>query len=408
MKSNSEPGPSGKLTGGKRLWFLAALILLVIVLLEAGLHLLNYVTLADAEKVPDAKMLLSPYHGKEWAKKYFTEMHQREIQYEPYYGWSLKEFNGEYVNIGAAGLRKTWNPPLAAGVSPETLFVFGGSTIWGGGARDDHTIPSLLSRLLHERGHQIHVVNYGTTGHVFGQEVVRLMTALRDGHRPDYVVFYDGTNDVYSAYQSGEAGRFQNLTRLRERFKIESGWKQTRDGVKDLVKSNSMIYRAGRKALALLGHKASFQERAAGYRDDQLQALASDIRRCYRESMELLDYLSKRYGFEYICLLQPVAFVEKKLNSEESGSDNRLRDSSLAALFKYSYAAMATDRQAGFFNIADVLSERDTTYYVDFCHISEEANQVVARRIMDILEKEVLLSGQAGNSEGVLRISETT
>ncbi len=44
---------------------------------------------------------------------------------------------------------------------------------------------------------------------------VRLVLLLREGHRPDYVIFYDGANDVYAAYQAGRAGAVQNTDRMR-------------------------------------------------------------------------------------------------------------------------------------------------------------------------------------------------
>lgn len=89
--------------------------------------------------------------------------------------------------------------------------------MWGSGARDSFTIPSLLSQILSEHGISIHVVNYGESGFVSTQEVIALMLQLKKGNIPDVVMFYDGVNDTFSAFQHGIAGIPQNeFNRFRE------------------------------------------------------------------------------------------------------------------------------------------------------------------------------------------------
>ena len=398
MKGNTDSRRADNLSACRKFCFILISIILVIIILEVGLRLLDYTFRPDDQSVVDTKMLLSPYRDKPWAEKYFTEMHQREIQYEPYYGWSLKPFTGEHVNIDSAGLRKTWNRDFDQGVTPDTIYIFGGSTIWGGGSRDDYSIPSYLSKFLNEKGYRVHVKNYGVTGHVFTQEVVRLMMLLREGHRPDHVIFYDGTNDVYSAFQSGVAGTFQNVARTRERLAHKTGWNEVRTSITKPLREHSWIYRGVRKLVAMVWPRPAPHETAEYYSPEKLNHLADNICKAYWQSMDLLDHLARQYDFKYICFWQPVAFLEKELNPEESASDNRLADSALAELFQNTNELMATSAEARFFNITNIFSARNTTYYVDFCHLSEEGNEVVARSISNILEKEIFTHGKAGNN----------
>ncbi|UCE24588.1 MAG: SGNH/GDSL hydrolase family protein [Candidatus Zixiibacteriota bacterium] len=398
MKNSSETPQMSTFSRGKRTWFIILMVILAIILMEAGLRLVHFVTHLGEKEVPDSKMLLSPYKDKPWAEQYWTEMHQREIRYEPYYGWSLKEFNGQYVNIDSNGLRQTFNPVFSDSEPPETLFVFGGSTIWGGGSRDDYTIPSWLSRLLNEKGHPIFVVNYGTTGHVFTQEVIRLMMALRAGHRPDYVVFYDGTNEVYSAYQAGVAGTFQNVERTRERLRQVDAYEHVSIGLGEILRDNSMIYRAVRKFVSFFTGSPDRREAAAEYTDQDLRRLAGEIRRAYAESAQLLDYLAKKYDFEYICFWQPVAFLEDSLGQEERNSDKRINDRSLAALFAYAHDSVSANPTPRSSDITDALANRSGSVYVDFCHITEDGNKTVASRMASIIEKELLGHEQTGDN----------
>ena len=95
--------------------------------------------------------------------------------------------------------------------------MFGGSTMWGTGGRDEGTIPAALAREL--RGHGIvpEITNFGETGYVNTQEVLLLALQLQKGRVPDLVIFYDGINDTGSAFQLRRAGMPHNeFNRVKE------------------------------------------------------------------------------------------------------------------------------------------------------------------------------------------------
>jgi lysophospholipase L1-like esterase len=95
--------------------------------------------------------------------------------------------------------------------------MFGGSTMWGAGSRDSFTVPSLLARALQGRELRVEITNFGETGYVSTQGVITLLLQLRKGNVPDAVIFYEGVNDTYSAYQNGIAGIPQNeFNRVKE------------------------------------------------------------------------------------------------------------------------------------------------------------------------------------------------
>ena len=133
-------------------------------------------------------------------------------------------FSGQTISIDQDGLRRTWQAPLPrpVGTEPKTfkVLMLGGSSLWGFGARDDHTIPSLVARKLHERGCRVEVRNLAEIGYVSTQEVVALVRELQSGYRPDLVIFYDGVNDTTSALLEGEAGVTTNERNRRAEFNI--------------------------------------------------------------------------------------------------------------------------------------------------------------------------------------------
>src|SRR5262249_15912744 len=86
------------------------------------------------------------------------------------------------------------------------VFVFGGSTTWGGGNMDGETLPAYLQALLRQRAgtDRINGYNFGAGAHFSTQEVTYLQNRLRDGFIPDMAVFIDGLNDFY--FWQGESG----------------------------------------------------------------------------------------------------------------------------------------------------------------------------------------------------------
>ena len=180
-----------------------------------------------------------------------------------------------------------------------TVFVFGGSAAWGYGARDNYTIPSQLSYRLNAQDPHYRVYNYAEPGYTFTQGLFYLITRLRDGARPNFVIFYDGFNDVYGSYQSGKPGTLHNIGQLRE--KLEEKPRQLYwQAVKDWFQENIFLYS---KVFCRFFQQPEkrFREVGAGFTDEQLKTLAAGTVQYYAQSLALLDHLSQAYGFKYVC-----------------------------------------------------------------------------------------------------------
>lgn len=95
--------------------------------------------------------------------------------------------NGERVRTVDA-------PPEA-----PVVWFLGGSTMFGVGQRDDHTIPNEVARLAAADGRPVTVVNLAVESWVNWQETLRFIELLTLGRQPDVVVFYDGVNELGSA-----------------------------------------------------------------------------------------------------------------------------------------------------------------------------------------------------------------
>ena len=141
---------------------------------------------------PDSAAVADAQAGADWAIGYFDEFSRAvRVDWRAYVGWWQRPFAARYVTLDGRGLRPT---PGEERVDAGTarILCFGGSTMMGMGARDDHTIPAVLAARLGELGHRVALTNYGQLGHNSTQELITLQQLLRAETKFDIALFYDG------------------------------------------------------------------------------------------------------------------------------------------------------------------------------------------------------------------------
>ena len=112
--------------------------------------------------------------------------------------------------------------------------------MWGTGARDDYTIPSALSKMLAQVfPSRVRVTNFGQGGYVNTQEMILLFRELQRGSRPDILIFYDGYNDTFAAFQNRAAGMPQNENKRIQEFNILNR-SRTRDFFWEVLKRSNL------------------------------------------------------------------------------------------------------------------------------------------------------------------------
>ncbi len=124
---------------------------------------------------PEIRGDLPNYKNTPWAKKHFQEFNSLPSDYKSFYGWRRKEYKGETINIDSLGIRKTTGAIIKN--TPIAVFL-GGSTMWGTGANDDGTIPSLFKKDI---GNNYNVLNYGESGYSAYQSFIFFANTNRKG-----------------------------------------------------------------------------------------------------------------------------------------------------------------------------------------------------------------------------------
>ena len=306
-------------------------------------------------------------------KKMFEELYNGiDVQWEPYVHQRIKPYNGKYITIYDDLTRKTTNFYTDTD-SVFNIFMFGGSTIWGTGARNDYTIPSHLFKIIDADSTlpQVKITNYGGWGYVRNQESILLQQELLKGNIPDLVVFYDGVNDVVSSTLYETTGLPQNIEHRKQEFNIHI----KRDKLFKMVWKSSYIYRT---IVALKRRSVSPKQIS----EDRLNELGQEVVKHYQNNLTITEALSKKYNFKTLNYWQPVVYVRE--NSSEYDLNYQTQNMFYAPLFKKTYqkidANQDLNKQKNFRNLSAYLDDGNQ-YYIDFCHVSEKANELIAKEM---------------------------
>ena len=268
--------------------------------------------------------------------------------------------------------------------------------MWGHGARDEYTIPSLLSKRFAQEGHtDIYCVNCGESAYTFTQELMYLISLLKQGEIPGYAIFYDGVNDILAAYQNNEPGLIQNLESIRERLHYEkpTDSQMLFEGIKGIVIRKSPLAKLVKKALGH-SHRKRMRELAKAQEalrtdeeevGDSIDDLSEQIILDYKKNAVLLDHLASSYGFSYFLFWQPVVFLTEPVTDEEKGFD-QWENKQLFKLYKETYERVRLEKDLkNFYDISGVFNGKTRSLYIDFCHLNEDGHRIIADTMYESL-----------------------
>ena len=340
----------------------------------------------------DSRTAADTYHNADWTTKYFKEGKASfVVEWAPYAYWRCQPFRGQYINVDAKGIRKTWQPesmPGEDGRRPR-IFFFGGSTTWGTGARDDFTIPSITARLLWRKGISAHVTNFGQIGYVSTQELIALLLELQKGNVPDVVVFYDGVNDTFSAFQQRIAGLPQNeYNRVREFNSSRKTISIFADNLSSIRFLGSLIYRRSVRhpAVTPIPFRAPIGQTSP---PTDSESVTKGVVDDYERNIEAVRALARRYGFRALFYWQPSIFGKAHLTQYE---ERELRkNSAMKPFFDLTYRLVKQHNlnqggETGFHDLSEVFSDTTEPLFVDWCHMGETGNSLVAEQIAGNIE----------------------
>jgi lysophospholipase L1-like esterase len=325
--------------------------------------------------------------GADWPTAYFDEVGQSvRVDWAPYVGWHQRPFRGQYLQIDERGLRAT---PGAHEAGPDAVRIvcFGGSTMMGLGAREDHTIPAILARRLGELGYPAAITNRGQLGYNSTQATIALHQLLKESTRFDIAVFYDGINDMVCAEQTGKPDhvRFENWRQAE--FNLLYG-----DRRRELFAAAVLAAfpRTVRRLRSLTGWqlRGPLGPAVVDPASIDIPALANGVAEAYAANLRLVRQMAEAYGFRPFFFWEPAITTKRVKTADELRWEARyttdlprrrgLYAAIIDAVRRHSELAAADD----VIDLSALFDDWATPVYVDIYHLSEEGNAVVAEAML--------------------------
>jgi lysophospholipase L1-like esterase len=377
-------------------WTILGIALVLLVATELGFSLAFYIRSFWHHPDLNFRMKADTYSDPSWAARYYKELDEvektRTLRWKSYVYWRRIPRRGEFINITSDGLRKTSSLTASEGSnSTMKIFMFGGSTMWGLGSGDDFTIPSIFAREAKNKGIDCEVVNFGQYAYVSTQGVIELMMQLQKGNIPDAVIFYDGVNDTFGAFQLGVPGLPHDEIYREKEFGLLKRSELKTFAVQSAIKELSTM-RFLNGALKKFGlRRDDIQSIPLEYEKpvSDKKTLARGVAETYLNNIKLVQALSESYGFKYIFYWQPVIYLKQHLTEYECKSlELDVNYPGLKEFYVDTYdqvrqrAADLKDNIA-FHDISSIFSGIREPIYADFNHMGDKGNYLIAQRMTE-------------------------
>ena len=266
----------------------------------------------------------------------------------------VETFRSDLVNIRDG--RRVTVSPAPCDCPTATVWLTGGSAVWGIGQRDPHTIASELVRAGEAAGIALQVDNMGQRGSTFIEQVDAVEARLAEEGPPDLVVFYNGFNEAGSAMadvflRNGDAEGSDLMEGTQQDLDMQSK-------MGDLKAINDQV--------------DAFLRSGVGPEAGKLMADRQ------RRQMRRMDDLASRYGVQAQYVLQADALANThQLQPYEAISNvpTDLMDRSPLAL---ALDAAETDLGDEVTNLRHVFDDEDEQVFLGLVHHNERGAQVVA------------------------------
>jgi len=305
----------------------------------------------------------------------------RDYQYHSFIGWRSQEKVGTIINVDDHGNRVTVNE---SSLTPTMTYDFyGGSTIWGFGVSDSHTIPSQYSA----QGKGIVARNFGEQAYNVRQNLNYFINNVVKEVTGDVVIFYDGVNDVLHQCRSvnGPFGDARTgfvrevLSQVNEEGEINIDAIKTRSYLPLVLQNTSVLME---KMFGRNGKKSIQLEITKEYINKcQHNEFASLVAESMVRGWELASLIAKANGVKFFAVLQP--------NPYTSQMPQPFYFEEFHAMIDQVYPAIISKaQQFDWFIDGSTWVENYADLYIDrCCHLNAKGNQLIALELLRVTQK---------------------
>ncbi|WP_255048793.1 hypothetical protein [Lacihabitans sp. CS3-21] len=318
----------------------------------------------------ETRHLLPVYKDSKYAKLIFDEFNGLQTQYKSYIEWQRKPYNGITVHIDENGQR--YDPKRLNIRGQKQVYFFGGSTMWGTGVDDANTIPTLFKKTTNFNSYNVY--NLGESGYDSRQTLEALINLLNTGTQIDIAVFYFGVNEINLCRKAISINSHIYENTFNEKIRTEISYP------KYLFFGNIELL------WSFFFKKNNNSSDDYDFECDCNSVKLEKIINSISNNLSIMKYLVEKNGGQFYAILQPVLYFR---NPEKSHLRNYLNNVNKKEElnFKILFKSILKEKQGEIPYLYDFTKIFDNKryIYIDFCHVGNEGNLIVAKKIDSLL-----------------------
>lgn len=316
-----------------------------------------------------------------WGRQHQSDEAGLSVRHVDYVEFRENPFRSQTITVDAEGRRPV--PGNCERADAFTIWMFGGSTMFGYGAPDDSTIPAYLGRILNRGGRCAKIVNFGSGSWQSSQALIQLVESLKRVRPPNAVIFYDGINEiVFVRANAAPGGIDPSVKRL-----FDQVFRQQEVSAIDRITQKSALVRA--VSYRIFKRRPNPRDEARLAVLANLSALAKAMVGLYAQNLRVVDALAREFGFSAYFFLQPYPQIsKKKLTPTESdmlaGAPTDASGTDIFTIERNFYRAFgeetALKAHPRFFDISGIFDGLTGELFADDAHLLPEGNRIIAER----------------------------
>jgi hypothetical protein len=327
--------------------------------------------IAGAFSTPSRQRYELPNYNndREHAKEVFKDYVKIQHQYEAFVEWRALPYNGKTTHIDENGFR-IQPPSPSPNLQGKSVYFLGGSTMWGEGSDDEHTIPALFQQLKP----QYKVYNHGQLAYNTRQELDALITLYAKKTNPDIVISYDGVNDAAFLCPS-------EITDLPGHRLVPLFRKRLYPSKTSMIKEALYKFFLENIINKISSGQANQVKRYDCVSNpEKLEEIADMFIRNWELAHEIV---TNRHG-KFIAILQPAAFISHP-RIDHLDKDPELQEN-FVAVYQRIQAKLKEKQYDWVYDLTDKFDGNEYIF-IDFCHVSPNGNAIIAKAIDEIISR---------------------
>ncbi len=311
-----------------------------------------------------------------WAKKHFKEYSEVKFHYETPIVWRADSFKGDTINISENNFaRKTFSKNKPKDDS-KVIFFFGGSVVWGVGSNDENTLPSHFQNIS---GYK--TKNFGENAWTSDQSLMYLIKLIKDGHRPDYVIFINGYNDATKCGNKfGDEHGILIEDDLRLKFS-ESIRKKSKITFNNFFSIPLEFVQRIKSTIATKKAKGGSSAYTSGCLKSNLHLKIAE--NLYK-NWKIAKILVEDNGGEFIAIIEPMlAFTDTKIDPRINFNNKNVHTIEKKKI--YSHLLKITKDEPYIYDFKSIYNSIDDYIFIDEVHVTPFANKFMANKIYNII-----------------------